>query len=127
MISLSRLLFRKLEGKPKTQLIVGIFMIPIGLFISFAAIIGDYIHVYWLIAGLVFALFGVIFIIRGATALRKPKPSMQQAIYQQYPYPGQGQYALQPPYGQPVYPAQAPSEQVQYPPQAYEQIQYPQQ
>jgi hypothetical protein len=127
MFSLSRLLFRKLEGKPKSQLIVGILMIPIGLFISFATITGEYIHPYWLVAGLVFAVFGVMFIIRGATALRKLKPLVQQAMYQQYPHPGQGQYAQQLPYGQPVYPAQAPSEQVLYPSQAYEQSQYPQQ
>jgi hypothetical protein len=112
------------------QLIVGIIMIPLGGLISFGAMSGDSIYPYWIVGGIVFAIFGIVFIIRGATSLLRPKPALQQASMSQHPYAGQGQYAQQPPYSQPQpqpyaqpqYPIQpAPSEQVYYPRQTYEQ------
>ncbi len=130
MFSLSRLLYRWLAGRPLLQLIVGIIMIPLGGLISFAAMSGDNIYPYWIIGGIVFAIFGIVFIIRGATTLLRPKPALQQASLPRHPYAGQGQYAQQPPYSQPQpqpyaqpqYPVQsAPSEQVYYPRQTYEQ------
>jgi len=132
LYSLTRLLFRALDGKPVPQIIVGIILIPVGGLISFAAMSGDYIYPYWIIAGIVFAIVGVIFIVRGATTLFKPKPSVQQAMLRQNPYTGPGQYAQQP-YGQPQYPPQAPYSQPQYyppqpygqPQQNYEQFHYP--
>jgi hypothetical protein len=126
LYSLTRLLFRALDGKPVPQIIVGIILIPVGGLISFAAMSSDYIYPYWIIAGIVFAVVGVIFIIRGATTLFKPKPSMQQAMLRQNPYTGPGQYAQQG-YASPQYPPQAPYGQPQYypPPQAsYGQPQY---
>jgi hypothetical protein len=105
------------------QLIVGIIMIPLGGLISFGAMSGDYIYPYWIIGG-------IVFIIRGATSLLRPKPALQQASLPRQPYAGQGQYAQQPPYSQPQpqlyaqpqYPVQsAPSEQVYFPRQTYEQ------
>jgi len=128
MFSLSRLLYRWLAGRPLLQLIVGIFMIPIGGLISIGAMSGNDIYPYWIVGGIVFAIFGIVFIIRGATTLLRPKPALQQASLPQQPYAGQGQYAQQPPYSQPQpyaqpqYPVQsAPSEQVYYPRQTYEQ------
>jgi len=119
LYSLGRLLFRALAGKPLAQLIVGIVLIPAGGLLSFAAMSGDYIYPYWIVAGIVFAIIGVILIIRGAVALFRPKPSVQQAYFA-----SQGQYPPQAPYGQPQYP-QAPYGQPPsaYPPQAYGQPQ----
>ncbi|HLX41730.1 MAG TPA: hypothetical protein VKR42_14445 [Ktedonobacteraceae bacterium] len=119
MYSLTRLLFRALNGKPLLQVIVGILLIPVGGLISYAAMSGSdgYVYPYWIVGGIVFAIVGVVFIIRGAKTLLKPKPSVQQM-----PYTGPNQYAQQPAYGQPQYPPQAYS-QPQYPPQAYSQPQ----
>jgi hypothetical protein len=134
LYSVTRLLFRALAGRPLAQVIVGIVLIPAGGLISFAAMSGDYIYPYWIIAGIVFAIVGVIFIIRGATILLKPGPSVQQAMMQQAPYTGPGQYAQQPPYSQYAQPipytgpgqyAQS-SPYGQQPQQGYERIQYPQ-
>ncbi len=135
MFSLSRLLFRWLAGRPLAQLIVGTIMIPVGGLISFAAMSGDYVYPYWIIGGIAFAIFGIIFIIRGVTTLLKPKPAVQQVMMRQAPYPGPNQYAPQypygqppQPYGQPPYASPAPSEQVYYPTtNPYRQGQYPQQ
>jgi len=122
-----------LAGRPLAQLLVGIALIPAGGLLSFAAMSGDYIYSYWIVAGIAFAIIGIIFIIRGATALLRPKPSVQQAYFAsqgQYSYPPQAPYG-QPyppqPYGQPPYP-QAPYGQPPsaYPPPAYGQPQYPQ-
>ncbi|HEU5226560.1 MAG TPA: hypothetical protein VFU49_02030, partial [Ktedonobacteraceae bacterium] len=124
MYSLGRLLFRALAGKPLAQLIVGIGLIPAGGLLSFAAMSGDYIYPYWIVAGVAFAIIGIIFIVRGAAALLRPKPSVQQAFFA-----SQGQYPPQAPYGQSQYPQQAPYGQPQspYPQQApYGQPQYPQ-
>lgn len=123
MFSLGRLLFRVLAGRPLAQIIVGIALIPAGGLLSFAAMSGDYVYPYWIVAGIAFAVIGIVFIIRGATALFRPKPSVQQAYFAsqgQYPYPPQAPYEQSYPpqaYGQP------PSA---YPPQAYGQPQYPQ-
>ena len=127
MYSLTRLIFRLLAGKPLAQLIVGIILIPVGGLLSFAAMASDYIYPYWIIAGIVLAIVGIVLIVRGARALLKPKPSVQQAFFMsqgQYPANGQPQPSY-PPYGQPQYPPQAPYGQ--QPQQNYEQIQYPQQ
>ena len=146
MYSLTRLLFRALRGRPLLQVIVGILLIPVGGLISFAAVSGSdgYIYPYWIVGGIVFAVVGVIFIVRGAMTLLKPKPSVQQAMGygQPTPYMGPNQYAQQPPYGSPQYPPPgqgyaAPAYplqpraygQPQMPysqPQAYGQGQYPQ-
>jgi hypothetical protein len=98
LYSLMRLLFRALNGKPRAQLIVGIVMIPVGGLISIAAMIGngDYIYPYWIVAGIAVAIIGIVFIVRSAKALSKPKPSMPQAAYS-----APGQYAPPPAYGQP--------------------------
>jgi hypothetical protein len=118
LYSLTRLLFRALAGRPLAQVIVGIALIPAGGLISYASMSGEYVYPYWVIAGIVFAIVGVIFIVRGATVLLKPKPSVQQAMLQQTPYTGPNQYAQQSPYGQPQYPSPAHySQQPQYPPQ----------
>lgn len=147
MYSLTRLLFRALRGRPILQVIVGILLIPVGALISYAATSGSdgYVYPYWIIGGIVFAVVGVIFIVRGAMTLLKPKPSVQQAMLQQTPYTGPNQYAQQPYYGSPQYPPQGqsyaapayppqaygqppmPYNQPQYPQQPYEQVQYPQQ
>ncbi|HLJ35278.1 MAG TPA: hypothetical protein VKU38_16615, partial [Ktedonobacteraceae bacterium] len=120
MYSLTRLLFRALRGRPLLQVIVGILLIPVGGLISFAAVSGSdgYIYPYWIIAGIVFAIVGVIFIVRGAMTLLKPKPSVQRAMAQPNPYMGPNQYAQQSPYGSPGSP--------QYPPgQGYAPPVYP--
>src|SRR5690242_14676577 len=103
LYSLGRLLFRMLAGRPVAQVIVGIALIPAGGLLSFAAMSGDYIYPYWIVAGIAFAIIGIIFIVRGAAALLRPKPSVQQAFFA-----GQGQYPQMAPYGQPQYPQQAP-------------------
>lgn len=154
MYSLTRLLFRALNGKPVAQVIVGIALIPAGILISIASMSGEYIYPYWVIAGIVFAIVGVIFIVRGAKTLLKPKPLVQQSYIapnqyaqpqpyaapnpypygQQQPYVAPNQYA---PYGQQPQPQQsyanpnpyAPQQQSYMPPaysQPYEQVQYPQ-
>ncbi|MBA2396844.1 MAG: hypothetical protein H0V70_29305 [Ktedonobacteraceae bacterium] len=147
MYSLTRLLFRALNGRPVAQLIVGIIMLPVGGLISLAAVIGDgeNIYPYWIIMGIVFVVVGIVFIVRSTKhLLSKSKSSVGQA-----PYGVSGHYAppvygqsqapygqLQVPYGQPPYGQQGqpqvpygqpyPSEYIPAQPQApYGQTSYP--
>ncbi len=157
MYSLTRLLFRALRGRPILQVVVGVLLIPAGILISWAATSGTdgYVYPYWIIAGIVFAVVGVIFIVRGIMTLMKPKPSVQPMMGYGQPnaYMAPGQYVQQSPYSAPQYPPQGqgyasptyPPQpqaygqppmpytqppaygQAPYPQQPYEQVQYPQQ
>jgi hypothetical protein len=120
LVTLARLLLRLLIGKPRAQLVVGIIVILFALVFFFAAFTSSPVSGEGIVAGLIFAVVGVLLVIQGVRhwgSTKKPAPYnasyMQPSpISQQQPYaqPMQPAYPQQP-YAQPmqpVYPQQAP-------------------
>lgn len=100
MISLFRILYRNffVNGIPLHQLLIGIILVPAGSGVSWAALFADPYHFYpyFAIAGILFAVLGLLLIGKGLLGLINGKPA-QQGMHIQ-PYTGQ----VQPPYaGQP--------------------------
>ncbi|WP_201366870.1 hypothetical protein [Dictyobacter formicarum] len=119
MISLFRYFYRNffVNGQPLHQIILGIILAPVGALVAWAAMSADPEHYYpyFILAGIVFAIFGVVLLIKGIIGLSGGKSGPgTTAMYNnsQNPY-GQPQYPAQP-YGQPQYPAQPYGQQQSY-------------
>lgn len=131
MYSLIRILYRSffVNGKPLHQILIGIALIPVGGLISWASLFADPYHYYpyFVILGIVLAVFGVVLFIKGLIGLANGKPKSAPNAYGAYTGPAQYPQYQQPyPQQYPQYPQQ-PYAQPQDPQQPYEQVQYPQQ
>lgn len=106
MITLARILLRSLIGKPRAQLVVGIIVTLFALFVLFVDIATPPVSGTGIVAGLIFAVVGILLIVQGIRHLGSTKkPASYTASYMQPQTPyAQPPYAPQPaPYAaQPV-------------------------
>ena len=123
MITLARILLRSLIGKPRAQLVVGIIVTLFALFVLFVDIATPPVSGTGIVAGLIFAVVGILLIVQGIRHLGSTKkPASYTASYMppQTPYaqpaPNQMAYPAQPPYApQPApYAAQPVNEPLRY-------------
>ncbi|GCE10851.1 hypothetical protein [Tengunoibacter tsumagoiensis] len=98
MYSIIRLLYRSffVNGKPLHQVIAGVICAPVGLIVAYLAYFGDpeTYYPYWIIVGIVFAIFGVAVFIKGIVGFATVKQSYQSSQINPYaqPYTNPAQY-----------------------------------
>lgn len=92
LISLFRMIYRSVftNGKPWHQVLIGLLLMPVGAIVSWEALYGDPTgyYPYFVLMGIVFAIFGLVILIKGVIGLTTSKPAHPQtAINAQYPQP----------------------------------------